>query len=115
MEKKREANFIKKDNFCLFCGERHIRGEKGKKLRKEEDIFGFETLLLVRACPSVTYQHSIVSQQGCAQLQLCKNLSPPSAQLCLVPFQLPRVIVEILLPGNALFVRWFVRHGKSRP
>ena len=104
MEKKREANFIKKDNFCLFCSERHIRGGKGKKLRKE-DNFGFETLLLVRACPSVTYQHSIVSHQGCAQLQLCKNLRPPSAQLCLVPFQLPRVIVEILLPGNALFVR----------
>ena len=116
MEKKREANFIKKDNFCLFCGERHIRGGKGKKIRKEEDIFGFETLLLVRACPSVTYhQHSIVSHQGCAQLQLCKNLRPQSAQLCLVPFQLLRVIVEILLPGNALFVRWFVRHKKSRP
>ena len=113
MEKKREANFIKKDNFCLFCSERHIRGGKGKILRKEEDIFGFETLLLVRACPSVTYQHSIVSHQGCAQVQLGKNLPPPSAQLCLVPFQLPRVIVKILLPRNALFVRWFVRHKKN--
>ena len=35
MEKKREANFIKKDNFCLFCGERHIRGGRGKKHTKK--------------------------------------------------------------------------------
>ena len=87
--------------------------EEGRNTQKK-DKFGFETLLLVRACPSVTYQHSIVSQQGCAQLQLGKNLRPPSAQLCLVPFQLLRVIVEILLPGNALFVRWFVRHAPRR-